>query len=262
MTHTYIINGATCGGCLKTISAKIMELPEVDKIQSIDLSSITIVLKSHLDLVRINESLIGTRYSLSNEQMLMPKITPSTISTVQPEKPTFADYVPLIVVFSYIIIGSLILTRFFGLTSSQMVMGDGMVMDMTNPLMTFMNNLMGLWFVIFAMFKLFDLRGFAEGYSMYDVIAKKWFGWGYVYPFVEVALGLAYLLNFQMAITNIITLVLMVIGAIGIGLKLSKKEKFQCACLGTIFKIPLTQISLYEDIFMAVMALGMIFGNF
>lgn len=143
-----------------------------------------------------------------------------------------------------------------------MIMGDGMVMDMTNPLMSFMNNLMGLWFLIFAMFKLFDLNGFAQGYSMYDLIAKEWFGWGYVYPFVEVALGLAYLLNFQMAITNIVTLVLMIIGAVGIGLKLSKKEKFQCACLGTIFKIPLTQISLYEDIAMAVMALGMIVFKF
>jgi copper chaperone CopZ len=254
MTHTYTINGANCGGCLKTISNKIIELPEVEKIENIDLNSITIVLKSHLDLAQINQSLARTKYSLSNEGMVMSEINPSAVSTIEPEKLKFSDYLPLIVVFSYIIIAGLILT-------SQMVMIDGMVMDMTNPLMTFMNNFMGLWFLIFAMFKLFDLRGFAEGCSKYNLIAKKWFGWGYVYPFVGVALGLVYLLNFQMTITNIFTLILLVIGAVGVGLKPSKKEKFQSACLGTVFKVPLTQISLYEDKVMAIMVLGMIIGN-
>lgn len=255
MTHIYKINGATCQDCLKTISNKILELEFVNSIDQIDLSSIIINLKSHLSLDQLNTVLASSKYSLSNEQMIMFK--PNDLE-VQ-EKVQLKDFIPLIVVFVYIFGGAFVLNE---LTRSFNMNMDSMNQIMSNSngrVISFMNYLMGLWLLVFAMFKLFDLKGFADGYSQYDLIARKWFGWGFIYPFVEVTLGLAYLFSFQMLWTNIITLVLMIIGAIGVGIKLYKKEKFQCACLGTIFKIPLTQITLYEDIFMAVMALGMIF---
>jgi hypothetical protein len=39
---------------------------------------------------------------------------------------------------------------------------------------------------------------------------------------------------------------------------LVKKTKFQCACLGTIFKVPLSKVTLVEDLLMVVMGAGMI----
>lgn len=249
MIHTYTISGATCQGCIKTISAKILELEAVNSIDQIDLNSITLNLKTHLGLEQLNVALEGTKYKLSNEQMMMPKANdPEVQANIK-----LKDFIPLIVVFIYIFGGALVLSNLTNLNSM-----PGMSHTVSSWVMNFMNFVMGLWFLVFAMFKLFDLKGFAEGYSQYDLIAKKWFGWGFVYPFVEVVLGLSYLFGFQMLATNIITLILMTIGAIGVGIKISKKEKFRCACLGTIFRIPLTQITLYEDIFMALMALGML----
>ena len=255
MIHTYKINGATCQSCLKTISSKILELEAVNSIDQINLNSITIDFRSHLDLDQMNAFLMNTKYSISNEQ----KITPKSNDLQVQEKTKLKDFIPLIVVLVYIFGGAIVLYKLIGNSIMNMSSMSQITSSSNDNIMSFMNYLMGLWFLIFAMFKFFDLSGFAEGYSQYDLIAKKWFGWGYVYPLVEVALGLAYLFSFQMLWTNVVTIVLMIIGAIGVWIKLYKKEKFQCACLGNIFKISLTQITLFKDISMAIMALGMIF---
>ena len=51
---------------------------------------------------------------------------------------------------------------------------------------------------------------------MYDVVAKRFRPWGYAYPFIETALGLAFLFRFQMTATTWIALVLSLVGAIGV----------------------------------------------
>jgi hypothetical protein len=50
----------------------------------------------------------------------------------------------------------------------------------------------------------------------------------------------------------------MIIGALGVGLKLAKHEKFRCACLGTALNLPLTNLTLVEDLLMAAMAVMLI----
>jgi len=65
-------------------------------------------------------------------------------------------------------------------------------------------------------------------------------------------------MNFELTIVAIVTFVIMVIGSIGVGIKLAKNEKFKCACLGTKLNIPLTKLTFIEDVLMAVMALVMI----
>ena len=52
-----------------------------------------------------------------------------------------------------------------------------------------MRHFMAGFFIVFAFFKLLNIQGFADSYRMYDIVAAKWPGWGYVYPFVELALG-------------------------------------------------------------------------
>lgn len=117
-----------------------------------------------------------------------------------------------------------------------------------------MMNFMAGFFLVFSGLKLMDIAGFARGYGMYDLLAAKLPAYGYVYPFLELALGLAYLTRFDMYTTNIITLVLMTFSALGVARSLVQKKQFQCACLGTLLKVPLTKIALIEDLSMAVMA--------
>ena len=71
--------------------------------------------------------------------------------------------------------------------------------------MHFMQVFMAGFFLTFSFFKMLDLKGFAESYSMYDIVAKKVKLWGFIYAFVELALGIAYATGFQPMLTNIIT---------------------------------------------------------
>lgn len=127
----------------------------------------------------------------------------------------------------------------------------------------FMTSFMAGFFLVFSGFKLLDLKGFAHGYAQYDLLAKRVYVYGYIYPFIELLLGLAYLMNFQPIATNIVTFLLMTFSGIGVAIKMQKKETFQCACLGTFLRVPLTKITLIEDFGMAIMALYMviIFSN-
>lgn len=120
-----------------------------------------------------------------------------------------------------------------------------------------MMNFMAGFFLVFSGFKLLDLKGFAEGYSTYDVIAKRFFGYGYIYPFIELGLGLSYALHIDLPLLYLVTFLVMAISGIGVAIKLFKNEPFQCACLGTFLKVPLTKVTLIEDFGMAAMALVM-----
>ena len=122
-----------------------------------------------------------------------------------------------------------------------------------DTLMDAMRVFMGLFFIIFGTFKVIGIKEFAAVYAGYDLIAGKVKPYGYLYPFVELGLGVAYLASYQLLIVNWITLVLMTVGAIGVWR--ARKRKIMCACLGTVVKLPLTTISLLEDILMAGMAL-------
>lgn len=110
------------------------------------------------------------------------------------------------------------------------------------------------FFLVFSGFKLMDLKGFAQGYATYDLLAKKWFGYGYIYPFIELFFGLAMILFPFSKSLLWAELLVMTFSGLGVALKLARKEKFQCSCLGTFLKVPLTKVTLIEDFGMALLA--------
>lgn len=121
-----------------------------------------------------------------------------------------------------------------------------------------MNDFMGSFFIVFSLFKVYNLHGFVEAYSMYDLIAKQSTTYAYLYPFIELGLGTAYLFHFQPILTNWVTLVIMIIGSIGVAYELAQNKSIVCACLGAVFKIPMTYVTLAEDALMAIMAIFML----
>lgn len=112
------------------------------------------------------------------------------------------------------------------------------------------------FFLIFATFKLMDLPGFAEGYSTYDLLASRWKGYGYIYPFIELFFGLAMILAPISVGLLWAEIAVMGFSGLGVAIKIAKKEPFMCACLGTFLKVPLTKVTLIEDF--GMMALGTI----
>lgn len=157
-------------------------------------------------------------------------------------RPKLKDYLPLAIVFAVIFAGSAALTA-----------------QANWRLEAFLSFSMGLFFLLFGLFKLLDLKNFAHGYREYDLIAKFFMPWGFIYPFLEVIIGSLYLARVEAAWLNWVTILLAIIICIGVGIKLAKHEVIQCACLGSILKVPITFISLAEYAAMGVMALAMLY---
>lgn len=145
---------------------------------------------------------------------------------------------PLIAIFSIIIAFTL---------ARQIYYGWNLVLAM--------NDAMGSFFLIFGSFKLMNWEAFVEAYQMYDILAQKSKIYAYAYPLIELTLGILYILQVKSIILNIFTLILMLISALGVLKALYRKEQITCACLGAIFKIPMTYVTLFEDLAMAIMAL-------
>lgn len=236
MTHTYSIEGMTCGSCATTIkdllekvpgirSAKVTLVPPMAEVQMdrhVDISELKNALRDH------------ARFKISEHSDI-----PATDAEAPAEEAGFwTTYKPIILIFSYLL----------GLTVLIEVVAQGW------SGMRWMSNFMAGFFLVFSFFKLLDIRAFAYSYSTYDVIAKKWIGWGFLYPFVELALGILYLSRFEMVFTNAITFVVMGISTIGVLQAVLKKKRIRCACLGAVFNLPMSTITLIEDLLMVAMS--------
>ena len=121
-----------------------------------------------------------------------------------------------------------------------------------------MRYFMAGFFLSFAFFKLLDIPAFADAYAGYDLLAVRWRGWGYIYPFVELGLGAAYLADWQPILTNWVTLVVMGFSAIGVIQAVMNKRKIRCACLGAVFQLPMSTVTIVEDVGMVLMAGGIL----
>ncbi len=128
-------------------------------------------------------------------------------------------------------------------------------------LFAWMHFFMGLFLCKFALLKLFNVKGFSEGFQMYDLVAKKVPGYGYLYPFIELTLGLAYLSFAYPVATYLITILLMAVGTLGVIRALRQGLDVRCACMGTALNVPLSTVTLSEDIGMGIMACIMLIGS-
>ena len=125
-----------------------------------------------------------------------------------------------------------------------------------------MLDFMGLFYVVFSFFKLLDLKGFPESFQMYDPLAKIIPVYGWMYPFIELTLGLLFLMRFQISLALIATIVILGITTIGVTRALLSKNSIQCACLGTALKLPMTKATFIENSIMIVMAVVMLLKTY
>jgi hypothetical protein len=121
-----------------------------------------------------------------------------------------------------------------------------------------MHYFMGFFLCAFAMFKIFDPAGFADGFEMYDLVASRTRAYAYLYPFLELGLGLAYLGFFRPVWTYAATAGLMLVGSIGVVRALRKGLDIDCPCMGSVLSVPLSTVTLTENIGMGLMAASML----
>jgi hypothetical protein len=130
-----------------------------------------------------------------------------------------------------------------------------------------MNDFMGCFFTVFAVPKFSNLRAFTKAFSQYDLISKRFTNYAWAYPFIELTLGILYLtkyttsFNFGNKVINIAVILLTSISIVGVVRSLRQNKDLSCACLGTVFKLPLSNVAVIENGLMLVMALGMLLFN-
>lgn len=123
---------------------------------------------------------------------------------------------------------------------------------------------MGGFFAVFSFFKFLNLKGFVTSFKMYDPLAQWIPGWAWVYPFLELGLGVAYLFDVfphgssMSWLPHVLTIVIMGTGLVGVTSSVLNKKKIICACLGTVFNLPMTKVTIIEDSLMLLMGIFML----
>jgi hypothetical protein len=160
----------------------------------------------------------------------------------------FKRFVPLIGVFSFVAVSTALISFFRG----------------EYALMSIGKTFMAMFFLTFGGFKLYNLEGFKEAFQTYDPLAQKSSFYAVLYPFLEVGLGLSYIgllfygsLSLEI-IVYISTILIMGVNGAGVFEALINKRDLECACLGDVFNVPMTKVTLAEDLGMAAMAAVML----
>lgn len=219
----------TCSSCETKVKSALQMIENVTEVVVTKAdNSATITMNKHIPLSDL-------------QQALDPKYTISAIQFNETEelaKSWFETYKPILLIFFYI---------------SLIVVLVQINSERFNIMMA-MQYFMACFFLVFSFFKFLNLKGFAESYVMYDVLAKRIPIWAYLYAFIEVSLGMAYLINFNPLVTNIFTFTVMSLSIIGVLQSVFNKRKIQCACLGAVFNLPMSTITIIEDALMIVMS--------
>ena len=225
----------TCSSCEAKVKSALLVVENVVSVDvSKDQNSAIITMDKHISLDKLKNAL-PNKYQISAIQHS---------EVAEQAKSWFATYKPLLIIFAFI-------TGISFITSFPFWEGGGFWMK-------FMNNFMAGFFLTFSFFKLLDVKAFAQTYSMYDIVAKRIKVYGFIYPFIELALGIAFLTEFNPFVTNIVTLIVMSVSILGVLISVVKKQKIQCACLGAVFNLPMSTVTIIEDALMIAMSIVML----
>ncbi|TMU55603.1 heavy-metal-associated domain-containing protein [Flagellimonas algicola] len=234
MKHTYSITGMTCGGCVSSVREKLSNVSGVEDVE-VDLASASaqISMNQHIQLSDLRAAL-PDKYSISEKKAVVEPIG------LPEEKSKWAQLQPLFLIFAYLF-GAAILLH---------------VRDWnTNEAML---DFMGLFYIVFSFFKFLDLKGFPESFAMYDPLARAVPFYGWLYPFIELGLGLLFLMRLELQSALIATIVVLGITTFGVTKTLLDKKSIRCACLGTALKLPMTEATFIENAIMLIMAFWML----
>ena len=235
MEQVFLIEGMTCGGCVSRVQSAILAVPRVESVQ-IDLA------KGHAKVLseeKIAPAELRTALApLSHYHIIDPANSTATRMREPEATGAFQKFWPLILIGLFLL-----------------AISSAIAWDSPEPMRRAMEVFMGGFFLAFSFFKFLDLRGFVRSFSRYDLLAKQSSLYAWIYPFLELALGFGWGFAGGTFSIALVTLLLMGFGAIGVIRAVRQKQAIQCACLGTVFQLPMTRVTIIEDLLMVIMSL-------
>ncbi len=158
-------------------------------------------------------------------------------------EPGATSYRPVIAIFA--------MTALMALATSQAVYGDVFTVRAVE------------WFIAFSMcvlaiMKLQNLETFSTMFVNYDLLARRWVPYGYVYPFAEAFAGVLMIAGALRWLSVPVALFIGGIGAVSVFKAVYvDKRQLKCACVGGASNVPLGFVSLTENLMMVAMAIWM-----
>lgn len=157
--------------------------------------------------------------------------------------PKATSYRPVIALFT--------MTALMALAASYAVSGNALTMRAAEWFI-------GFSMVVLALLKLQNVETFSTMFLNYDLLAKRWVRYGYIYPFAEGLAGLLMVAGILTWLSVPVALFIGTIGAVSVfkAVYIDKRE-LKCACVGGASNVPLGFISLTENLMMVAMAIWM-----
>ena len=223
MQETFKLEGMTCQGCADTIQNGLNEQSFIDKaIVSLEENSLVINAKQNLDINSLNSIVSG----LGNY-----KVRPFKTNLIAQIINYFTSKKPIVIALLIVILSSV----------AMQISADEFLLK------NFFMSYMGIFFVLFSFLKLLNVSGFSMTFKKYDLISKIIPGFAITYPFIELGLGII-----------LLTLLFMISQSIGISKSLINSEQIQCACMGSAVDLPLSSLTIIENLIMISMSAYMI----
>lgn len=237
LPQKFALTGLSCTSCVEKVTSRLLRHP--------DITEAVVTLQPP-------QAAITTRNALSDEEMnewLRPlakyQVAASATSAASPAAApappakSARTYRPLLILLGYLLL---------------VIAAANVMQGRFDPALS-MRLFMGGFFIAFSFFKMLDLRGFSDAYRSYDLVARALPAYGFVYPFIELSLGLAYLAHWQPVWVNAATALVMGLSLLGVLRAVLSGKAIRCACLGTVFNLPMSTVTIIEDGLMLVMAL-------
>lgn len=236
MEQRYTIQGMTCNGCRAGVERDLKAIAGVQEVEvSLEKGEAVLTMASPIAIAQLQQGL-NEKYTISEKS--------ETNLFAASEEVKISKWIqlrPLFLIFGYITVASI------AMHYKEWNVRDAML------------DFMGLFYIVFSFFKFLDLKGFVMSFRMYDPLAKRVEIYGWIYPFIELTLGVLFLVRIAIPMSLVITLIILGITTVGVARSLLSKQDIQCACLGTALKLPMTEATFIENAVMIVMAVIMLF---
>ena len=246
MHHILYLEGLTCMGCVRSIREALVEVAGIHIIEiELETGRFEFSLLQEIELQTVI-NLIPAKFTVLTQDQYLARqkmAIKSDKNLVKPPLSKWRQLRPLFLIFTFLL----------GVNGLNAV-----VYQLSYE--AFMLDFMAGFFLVFSFFKFLDLKGFVSAFSGYDPIANRISVYGWIYPFIELILGLLLLTNIGVNLALYATLFILGATTIGVIQQLRQRNTIVCACLGSVLNLPMTEATLIENLVMILMAGMLLIG--
>ena len=242
MKQTINISGMTCEACEYKIQHVFSQIPSVKSVIAKH-SDNSVTIESDENISK--ETILEVLKPHSKYGLITKPITDFELKSDKSETQSWTNqYYPLFLIAGFITMVSFLTAFHLGIYEMKHF-----------QLRMLLHNFMTGFFLVFSFFKLLDVKAFAESFQMYDLLAAKVPVYGKIYPFIELTLGILCLIHFQEKYVYIADIIIMGFGALGVIQSVVDKRKIRCACLGSVFNLPMSTVTIIENSLMVLIGI-------